>query len=202
MNTPNSQDVFTIERHGELTLISATPALETLEFGLEEHAADLIMEPFRHQENPLVVFDLSQVDYFGSMFLALLLRCWKLVQARGGMMVLAGVSDPGQGTAPAHLARHGLAHLRRAAARRWKRSWPTDSTPDESASPLTDPPIRAIPWRKFSVAAHFTPSQSRARDPLTGMISSSDDERIRMAEGAATAGSLGATSAGADHGNL
>ncbi len=39
-----------------------------------------------------MVFDLSLVDYFGSMFLAMLLRCWKLVQARGGMMALAGVS--------------------------------------------------------------------------------------------------------------
>jgi len=92
MNTPNSQDAFTIERHGELTIISATPTLESLEFGLEEQAALLIMEPIRHQENPLVVFDLSRVDYFGSMFLALLLRCWKLVQSRGGMMALAGVS--------------------------------------------------------------------------------------------------------------
>ncbi|WP_406699795.1 STAS domain-containing protein [Singulisphaera sp. Ch08] len=92
MNKPNSQDAFTIERHGDLTLISATPALESLEFGLEEHAAGMIMEQFRHQENPLVVFDLSLVDYFGSMFLAMLLRCWKLVQARGGMMALAGVS--------------------------------------------------------------------------------------------------------------
>lgn len=92
MNKPNSQDAFTIERHGDLTLISATPALESLEFGLEEQAAGMIMEQFRHQENPLVVFDLSLVDYFGSMFLAMLLRCWKLVQARGGMMALAGVS--------------------------------------------------------------------------------------------------------------
>lgn len=92
MNTPPAQDAFTIEIHGELTLISATPALETLEFGLEEQAAAMIVEPLRHQENPLVVFDLSRVNYFGSMFLALLLRCWKLVQARGGMMALAGVS--------------------------------------------------------------------------------------------------------------
>ncbi len=93
MNTPHAQDAFTIEMHGELTLISATPALETLEFGLEEQAAGLIIEPLRHQDNPLVVFDLSRVNYFGSMFLALLLRCWKLVQARGGMMALAGVSS-------------------------------------------------------------------------------------------------------------
>jgi len=76
-----------------VTLISATPALETLDFGLEEHAADLIMEPLRSQDGPLVVFDLSQVNYFGSMFLAVLLRCWKLALAQGGMMVLSGVSD-------------------------------------------------------------------------------------------------------------
>jgi len=93
MNSPQSQDLFTVERHGELTLFAATPALETLEFGLEELAADLIIEPLRRQDAPLVVFDLSEVDYFGSMFLALLLRCWKVVQGKGGMMALAGVSD-------------------------------------------------------------------------------------------------------------
>lgn len=93
MNSPKSPDVFTIERHGELTLIRATPALETLEFGLEELAAELIIEPLRGQDAPLVVFDLSEVNYFGSMFLALLLRCWKVVQAKGGMMALAGVSE-------------------------------------------------------------------------------------------------------------
>jgi anti-anti-sigma factor len=93
MSTPHSSDAFTIERHGELTLVSANPALETLEFGLEEQVADLIMRPLRDQDGPLVVFDLSEVDYFGSIFLALLLRCWKLALTQGGMMVLAGVSD-------------------------------------------------------------------------------------------------------------
>ena len=63
-NTPQSPDAFTIERHGELTLVSATPALETLEFGLEEQIAELLMEPLRQQDSPLVVFDLSGVDYF------------------------------------------------------------------------------------------------------------------------------------------
>jgi anti-sigma B factor antagonist len=93
MNTPQSPDAFTIERHGELTLVSATPALESLEFGLEEQVAELIMKPLRNQEGPLVVFDMSKIDYFGSIFLALLLRCWKLSLSQGGMMVLSGVSD-------------------------------------------------------------------------------------------------------------
>jgi anti-anti-sigma factor len=93
MDDTKSTDVFTIERHGDLTLIAATPTLENLEFGLEEQVATLVMSPLRRQESPLVVFDLTAVDYFGSMFLALLLRCWKLVQSKGGEMVLAGVSD-------------------------------------------------------------------------------------------------------------
>ena len=93
MNPTSSRDVFTIERHGDLTMIAANPALENLEFGLEEHVASLIMGPIRSQVAPLLVFDLSAVDYFGSMFLALLLRCWKTVQSKGGEMVLAGVSD-------------------------------------------------------------------------------------------------------------
>lgn len=93
MSASRSNDAFTIERHGELVLITATPLLETLDDGLEEQAAELIMEPIRDQDGVLVIFDLSPVDYFGSMFLALLIRCWKLALARGGTMALAGVSE-------------------------------------------------------------------------------------------------------------
>ncbi len=93
MNSPLSSDAFTIERHDDLIVISATPALETLEEGVEEQAAQLIMGLVSDLESPLLIFDLSQVNYFGSMFLALLIRCWKLAIARGGTMALAGVSD-------------------------------------------------------------------------------------------------------------
>ena len=93
MTSPEPQDVFTIERRGDLTVISATPALESIAMGLEEQAADLIFEPLRRDREPLLVFDLSQVDYFGSVFLGIMLRCWKLVQAKGGTMALAGVSS-------------------------------------------------------------------------------------------------------------
>lgn len=86
-------EVFTIERRGELTVITATEALEQIEFGLEETVSDLILEPLKHQQQPLIVVDLSRVRYFGSMFLALLIRCWKLVMARGGSMVLSGLDD-------------------------------------------------------------------------------------------------------------
>jgi anti-sigma B factor antagonist len=89
----SSDEAFTIERHGDLTIITATRALETIEFGLEEQVADMVLRPLRGQENPLIVFDLSQADNFGSMFLALLIRCWKLALSQGGTMALSGVTD-------------------------------------------------------------------------------------------------------------
>jgi anti-anti-sigma factor len=92
MSLSQSPDAFTIERHGDLTVISATPALESLDPTLEEYAAQMLMSPLRDDREPQVVFDLSEVRYFGSMFLAVLIRCWKLITARGGTMVLAGVS--------------------------------------------------------------------------------------------------------------
>jgi anti-sigma B factor antagonist len=90
---PANDEMFTIERHGDLTIITATRSLETIEFGLEEQVADMVLSPLRGQENPLIVFDLSQADNFGSMFLALLIRCWKLAMSQGGTMALSGVTD-------------------------------------------------------------------------------------------------------------
>ncbi len=90
---PSSDEAFTIERHGDLTIITATRSLEAIEFGLEEQVADMVLKPLRGQENPLIVFDLSQADNFGSMFLALLIRCWKLALSQGGTMALSGVTD-------------------------------------------------------------------------------------------------------------
>ena len=86
-------EAFTIERRGDLTVITATKELERIEFGLEELVSDLILKPLRRQANPSIVFDLSRVDFFGSMFLALLIRCWKLALAQGGTMALSGVNE-------------------------------------------------------------------------------------------------------------
>jgi anti-anti-sigma factor len=90
---PSADEAFILERHGDLTVITATPALERIEFGLEEQVADLVLKSLRRQESPLIVFDLSHVSNFGSMFLALLIRCWKLALSQGGTMALSGVTE-------------------------------------------------------------------------------------------------------------
>ena len=88
----SDEDVFRIERRGNVTIIRPGQQIETLRWDLIEQAADVVLQPIRAQEERLVLIALDQGNYCGSVFLSLLLRCWKLVSMSGGMMVLSGVS--------------------------------------------------------------------------------------------------------------
>jgi anti-anti-sigma factor len=96
-STATPQDAFTIEVHGEVLLIVGSAALETAAPDFIEQATHVLLEAIRDRDDPLIVIDLAQVDFFGSTFLALLLRCWKQVKVRGGLMVLSGVSERSRG---------------------------------------------------------------------------------------------------------
>lgn len=89
----NSQETFQLEWHGNVVVITPASNVETLRWDLIEQAAEIVMEPLYEQDVPLVVFDLSVVNYFGSVFLALLLRCHKYAKSRGGELVLCGTSQ-------------------------------------------------------------------------------------------------------------
>ena len=128
----NSDDAFTIERHGDITVITATPALERLAFGLEEQAAELILRPLERQENPLILFDLSQVDYFGSMFLALLIRCWKLALSQGGSMATFRASRRVPASCCASLPWTLSGRSMTRSRRRWRPSSSTDRIPGQN----------------------------------------------------------------------
>lgn len=85
-------DDFRLEFHGGGVVITPADDVESMRWDLIEQAAEIVMEPLAAMSVPLVVFDLGRVDYFGSVFLALLLRCHKYVKSRGGEMVLCGAS--------------------------------------------------------------------------------------------------------------
>jgi len=88
-----SQDVLVIQHHGEFVVISVSPVVESLDFTLGDILAETILNTLRTSEQPMVVVDLTGVELFGSMFLSVLLRCWKACVTRGGMMVLCGAGD-------------------------------------------------------------------------------------------------------------
>lgn len=85
-------DSFEMKRQGSCVVVIPAASVETMRWDLIEPAAAIILEPLKTLNVPMVVFDLSSVAYFGSVFLALLLRCHKLVKSRGGELVLCGAS--------------------------------------------------------------------------------------------------------------
>ena len=89
----SQQNVVDLEWHGDALVVVARGGVESLRWALIEEAADIILDPLRHQHSPLVVFDMSEVKYFGSVFMALLVKCQRMIRPRGGVMVLCGLSD-------------------------------------------------------------------------------------------------------------
>jgi anti-anti-sigma factor len=95
MPEPDSA-VFQMERRGDVTIFRPAAAIESIRWDLIEQAAEVVLQPIRREECPLVIVALENVNYFGSVFLSLLLRCWKHVSTKGGTMVLCGVSKRAQ----------------------------------------------------------------------------------------------------------
>lgn len=83
---------FEIEWHENTVIVSPSAGIEELSWDVVERAADVIMQPLEDQQAPDVIVDLSKVNYFGSIFLALLLRCHKFVRRKSGELVLCGAN--------------------------------------------------------------------------------------------------------------
>lgn len=88
----DSNDDFRLEWHGNTMVITPAANVESMNWELIEQAADIVMSPLKKNATTMVVFDLSEVNYFGSVFLALLLRCHTAVKSRGGELVVCGAS--------------------------------------------------------------------------------------------------------------
>jgi anti-anti-sigma factor len=85
---------FQIQRHGDIVVVIPSPEVEGMSDATIEHAAQLVLAPIKDDPPSGVIFDLSQVSYFGSLFITFLLRCHLLLKKQGdGEVVLAGVSD-------------------------------------------------------------------------------------------------------------
>lgn len=83
---------FQIERIGEIAIITPSPDVEKMPDTLMEQAAQMVLAPLRTEQPTGLIFDLSQVDYVGSVFLSFLLRCHKRVKEHGCEVVVAGPS--------------------------------------------------------------------------------------------------------------
>lgn len=95
MSSEELQDQsFHIERHGEIAVVIPSPKVEEMHETLIEQAAKLVIHSLKEDPPAGIVVDLSQVNYFGSVFVSFLLRCHMLAKRQGSEIVLAGASEP------------------------------------------------------------------------------------------------------------
>ncbi len=86
------QNSFQLKWRGDTLIVSPTGHVEELSWDLIEQAATIVMQPIKTVKLPNVLFDLSKLKFVGSVFLSLMLRCYKLVKSRGGEFVLCGAN--------------------------------------------------------------------------------------------------------------
>src|SRR5207253_6865006 len=84
---------FHVERHGDIAVIIPASEVESMPENLIQQAAQIVLAPLKQDPPAGLVIDLSQVSYFGSVFISFLLRCHMLVKKHGSEVVLAGASD-------------------------------------------------------------------------------------------------------------
>lgn len=93
MAAESSSQSFRVERHGDIAVIIPSPEVESMHENLIQQAAQMVLAPLRQDPPAGLVIDLSQVNYFGSVFISFLLRCHMLVKKHGSEVVLAGASE-------------------------------------------------------------------------------------------------------------
>lgn len=79
---------FQIQWRGEVLVVIPSGTVEDLSWDLIEQAAEIVMQPIRAVQHPSVIFDLGEMKYIGSVFLSLILRCYKHVKSRRGELAL------------------------------------------------------------------------------------------------------------------
>jgi len=94
METGHDQS-FHIARHGEIAVVTPSARVEEMQDMEIREAAHVVMKLLNDAAAPDgIVVDLSQVNYFGSVFLSFLLRCHVVAKKRGSEFVLCGASEP------------------------------------------------------------------------------------------------------------
>ena len=117
----SGEQSFRIERHGEIAIVIPTPKVEEMHEALIDQAARMVVTSLHEDPPSGIVIDLSQVNYFGSVFVSFLLRA--IARPRNWA---ARSSWPGPPNRPANCCTCST----------WKRSGPS-TTRKEAINALT-----------------------------------------------------------------
>src|SRR5580704_17298499 len=93
MPETQQSESFRVERHGDVAVIIPASEVESMAENVIQQAAEMVLAPLRQDPPAGLVIDLSQVKFFGSVFISFLLKCHMLVKKHGSEVVLAGAFD-------------------------------------------------------------------------------------------------------------
>ena len=88
----STSESFRVQRHGDIAVITPAPEVESMPENLIQQAAEIVLAPLRKAPPAGLVIDLSQVKFFGSVFISFLLKCHMLARRHGSEVVLAGAT--------------------------------------------------------------------------------------------------------------
>jgi anti-anti-sigma factor len=89
----SQSESFRVERHGDIAVITPSPDVESMNETVIHQAAQMVVDTLKEDPPAGIVIDLSQVNYFGSVFVSFLLRCHMRAKQQGSEIVIAGASD-------------------------------------------------------------------------------------------------------------
>src|SRR5260370_39451961 len=78
--TPETKESesFRVERHGDIAVIIPASEVESMPENLILQAAEMVLAPLRQDPPAGLVIDLTEVQFFGSVFISFLLKCHML----------------------------------------------------------------------------------------------------------------------------
>jgi len=80
----------TIHREPNATVLELGPSYPSLDLNVLTDFGEVLLSEATYADPPYLVLDLSQTSFIGSAFIELLVRAWKRISHRGGVMAICG----------------------------------------------------------------------------------------------------------------
>jgi len=78
-------------QQGGVTIIETGPSYSSLDYGALEGLGEVLLSEAAYADPPRLILDMSQTTFVSSSFIELLVRAWKRIKQRQGVMVLCAI---------------------------------------------------------------------------------------------------------------
>ena len=79
-------------QQGGVTIIETGPSYSSLDYGALEGLGEVLLSEAAYADPPRLILDMSQTTFVSSSFIELLVRAWKRIKQRQGVMVTSSCS--------------------------------------------------------------------------------------------------------------